>query len=434
MPSGKKINDETTTTATTTKKKKQKVSRSTTDLRKKSKRKHYSKLPSSSKHQRTNHHDYEDEDGTTSDFTATLTGKIFYYQSQLAYMISQIARALPHPVHTHTLEHRHIFSTASLVLLVLVCVFSLSLISTSFEYYDIPSYLRVSLMSKVREEYQNAYQDSLGFFTDITNEEWKLMKDRVKNQPKHNDVKKGLRSKYLDRNDARTWYQNNWNPDFTCPHELRVGGTGDGPKWVCDPHRIVEYYQNHPSNNENDGCLIYSVDNHILKSGNPFSFELAIQGIVGVGLQNCEIHVFDPHYNKDDHMEYTNANNEIPKGIILHPWGIEGTKDRSKGRTNYMTLSETVEHLNHEHRIIDIFKMDCEECEWNAYSDWFSSKVEMRQILIELHGTPKNDVDFFESMKDNNYVIFHKEADTQYGGIWQEYGFLKLAPEFFENR
>jgi len=58
----------------------------------------------------------------------------------------------------------------------------------------------------------------------------------------------------------------------------------------------------------------------------------------------------------------------------------------------------------------------------------------MRQILIELHGTPKNDVDFFESMKDNNYVIFHKEADTQYGGIWQEYGFLKLAPEFFENR
>jgi len=39
---------------------------------------------------------------------------------------------------------------------------------------------------------------------------------------------------------------------------------------------------------------------------------------------------------------------------------------------------------------------------------------------------------FFETMEEQNYVIFHKEADTQYGGIWQEYSFLKLDPSFFE--
>jgi hypothetical protein len=27
------------------------------------------------------------------------------------------------------------------------------------------------------------------------------------------------------------WYMNNFEPDFTCAQERRVGGVGDGPKW-----------------------------------------------------------------------------------------------------------------------------------------------------------------------------------------------------------
>jgi hypothetical protein len=32
-----------------------------------------------------------------------------------------------------------------------------------------------------------------------------------------------------------TWYQNNYEPNFNCAFEKRIGGTtmnGDGPKWV----------------------------------------------------------------------------------------------------------------------------------------------------------------------------------------------------------
>ena len=37
-------------------------------------------------------------------------------------------------------------------------------------------------------------------------------------------------------------------------------------------------------------------------------------------------------------------------------------------------------------------------------------------------------------MERENYVIFHKEPDTQYGGIWQEYGFIRLTNDFFGEK
>jgi hypothetical protein len=73
----------------------------------------------------------------------------------------------------------------------------------------------------------------------------------------------------------QAWFQNNWEPSFTCLHERRIGGNGDGPKWVCDPHRI-----------DPDNCLVYSFG-----SNNEFSFEEAILRDISA---KCEIHTFDP--------------------------------------------------------------------------------------------------------------------------------------------
>lgn len=108
-----------------------------------------------------------------------------------------------------------------------------------------------------------------------------------------------------------------------------------------------------------------------------------------------------------------------------------------------MTLGETVEMLGHGGREVDVFKVDCEACEWRIFREWFDHSKEggggggkgivMRQILVELHGAPRFENDFFETMERNNFVIFHREADTQYAGIWQEYSFLRLAPEFFSD-
>ena len=75
---------------------------------------------------------------------------------------------------------------------------------------------------------------------------------------------------------------------------------------------------------------------------------------------------------------------------------------------------------------------NCEGCEWQTYPEWLNAGVTPNQLVVTLHGAPKNEDNLFEMMEASNYVIFHKEADIRYGGMWQEYGFLKLTPEFFK--
>ena len=79
-------------------------------------------------------------------------------------------------------------------------------------------------------------------------------------------------------NSIALWMFDNVDPMFTCPHARRVGGRGDGPKWVCDPHRLRKM----------PDCLVYSVGS----AGN-YIFEDGLYDIVGT--KNCEIHVFDPN-------------------------------------------------------------------------------------------------------------------------------------------
>jgi len=99
-----------------------------------------------------------------------------------------------------------------------------------------------------------AYDQSWGFFDDIPNDSWRLMKRRVRESIKHLYPENPMKEYWL----AWRWYQDNvsivtdsnvfenfhlvlstllndmfqWEPDFTCQHERRVGGTGmgDGPK------------------------------------------------------------------------------------------------------------------------------------------------------------------------------------------------------------
>jgi hypothetical protein len=114
-----------------------------------------------------------------------------------------------------------------------------------------------------------AYRDSGDFFDDFTDEQWKLGKDRVRNRKNHfrDDPNRFIHN-------AKAWYQENFEPDFTCQHELRIGGTGDGPKWVCDPHRLAT----------RPDCLVFSVG-----SAGDFMFENSVMKEIDT---NCEIHTF----------------------------------------------------------------------------------------------------------------------------------------------
>jgi len=162
-----------------------------------------------------------------------------------------------------------------------------------------------------------------------------------------------------------------------------LGGTGDGPKWVCDPHRLTAQKD----------CLVYSVG-----SNNNFEFEKSVYNDIG---PHCEIHTFDPS------VSFVKATNR-PDYVNYHHWGFsasdlnvedpgleskQGVGQNANQNTWVMrSLATAVKHLGHEGRSIHLFKIDCEGCEFHRNSAresfWDTMAgvdIDIRQILVELH-------------------------------------------------
>jgi hypothetical protein len=83
-------------------------------------------------------------------------------------------------------------------------------------------------------DYRLASKESFGFFDDISSAEWEKLRSitlaRVNNADPRNPLAMA--------DNPPAFYQNNWDPDFSCHHDTKVR-VGDGGKWVCDPHRIL---------------------------------------------------------------------------------------------------------------------------------------------------------------------------------------------------
>ncbi len=74
-------------------------------------------------------------------------------------------------------------------------------------------------------------------------------------------------------------------------------------------------------------------------------------------------------------------------------------------------------------------------CEWYTYKDWIDRSVDIRQILIKVHRSPPMVNEFFESLHNANYAMFHKEFNVIYvSGKYVEFSFLKMAPTFFGDK
>lgn len=281
---------------------------------------------------------------------------------------------------------------------------------------SIPIITTSSAQSKP-QSFQLAYQESFGFFDDVPDDKWRMRKRIAQNRiAVHLPVAEPLLK-------PQSYYQNNWNPDFSCEFEDFIGPGGDGGKWICDPHRLRN------KTNNDDHCIVYSIG-----SNGKFDFELKVQE----ELPQCEIHIFD-------FTDYSQSMRDA--GVhraSFHAWGLkshDGTmnakamKGARKAKGVMKSMQETVEELGHVGRSIDIFKIDCEGCEWNSYKDWFeeSGIKGLRQILVETHNVPLNGtMEFFEYLHNKGYVMFHKEPNVQYGGgSCVEFSFLQLNTTFF---
>jgi len=283
----------------------------------------------------------------------------------------------------------------------------------------------------VADDYSVAFRESLGFFKDVPSRDWELMREITL-------ARDGPSEYFRNRAQPNKWYQNNWDPDFSCRHLTRIG-RGDGAKWICDPLRLAEQNKRWMAQNSmsggnvdsaNVGCLVYSVGSN----GN-FEFE---EGISDMLPGACEIHTFDfnPRYAAN-----------VPEGrnIHYHAWGFKpsyeealGTRDSQYGQVDpslgeFKTFEETKRALGHEGRPIDIFKIDCEGCEWTTYKDWLMADI--RQVLVEVHRAPEVAPYFFSDLRKEGYVTFNKEPNiANTDGNCVEFGFLKLSKAYVEDR
>ena len=133
---------------------------------------------------------------------------------------------------------------------------------------------------------------------------------------------------------------------------------------------------------------------------------------------NCEIHTFD-------FGQYSRRND----GIHYHQWGLSN-ESSSRPLHRLKTFSQTVRELGHENRRIDLFKMDCEGCEWLTFNDWI--RHDIRQINIEVHGL--NSVALFDALDDAGFALYSKELNPQWPNGIYELSLIKLAPAYWNER
>ena len=203
---------------------------------------------------------------------------------------------------------------------------------------------------------------------------------------------------------------------------------GDGPKWICDPHRIKNIAERRKALDPNHpGCVVYSIG-----SNGDFNFELGMQKEVGEGV--CEFHIFDMGDYKS----------KVPadlKRAHYHQWGLtvqDPNVDKPIPGQQFYGLLDIIKLLGHEKLdVIDIFKIDCEKCEWKTYQDWIGAGIPLlHQIQVELHNAPgQKAIDFFDTFERAGYLRFHKEANIQFSdGECIEYAFVKVEEKFLEGK
>ena len=244
--------------------------------------------------------------------------------------------------------------------------------------------------------------ESDDFFCE-TNEDWNRRKELFHLQ--HN------RNRFL--NSPSMFFQDNYEPTFSCRFEQRLGINGDGGKWICDVYRIRQL----------ESCLIYS-----LGSNGEFSFENETNRF----LPNCETHTFD--------MKKFNCTDICTFHQVQIGDGSEGKK----------TLRMIMSELNHSGRNLDILKIDVEGSEFEFFDELFNTtdylSENIRQILVEIHlSAIKEQVNnatvynynklhhLFELFHEKHFVIFHKEVN-----LWNpynafEFSLIRLNKKIFSN-
>ncbi|CAH1796447.1 unnamed protein product [Owenia fusiformis] len=117
-------------------------------------------------------------------------------------------------------------------------------------------------------------------------------------------------------------------------------------------------------------CLVYSVG-----INNDWKFDDAVSN------QGCFVHAYDPSMKKESHMR--------SPSISFHNKGLSGKNEKNWLGWEMKTMSTLLKENGDDKKIIDILKIDCEYCEWEALSTMLDDGVlnNVKQLVFEWHIT-----------------------------------------------
>ena len=167
--------------------------------------------------------------------------------------------------------------------------------------------------------------------------------------------------------EAVTWVQKLYDDvrgkmGTTCINVVRIGGSGDGGKFMC------------LDGTSRKNCIVYSLGSRL-----DFSFEESLLEVL-----DCEVFTFDCTVGNPGHVS-------VNQKIKFFPWCVGGesgmkpiSSDLGHGGEiqQYYTLDDIMHKLGHAR--VDLLKMDIERHEIDVFSS-FSTQNAPRQILFETH-------------------------------------------------
>ncbi|CAI5500967.1 unnamed protein product [Closterium sp. Naga37s-1] len=168
-------------------------------------------------------------------------------------------------------------------------------------------------------------------------------------------------------------------PAYPCLMEERLGTWLDGGKWVCRPSLL------------NASSVVYSIG-----SDGKDSFEEEI-----FSRFKSRIHVFDHTLTPRK-----KAKVERKKAYKFHPIGLAVSSNESASLSSFKDLTTMLGHS-----FVDIFKVDCESCEYDVIPsilDGYTTPP-FGQLLIEIHDLDRSNADrltrFLHKIESHGYPM-----------------------------
>jgi Methyltransferase domain len=255
--------------------------------------------------------------------------------------------------------------------------------------------------SALRSSYELARTESYGLLTDVTEDEWKILRSQARAATAN---RIGGMLEAVGGNTQSTPLA---GPVLSCPRLEAIGQDPTALVVACNPQQLYR----------RANCLIYSIG-----SSNQHAFEESLYSKYG---RSCDVHVFDKNAGPDEKADQEN--------IFRHPWDVRPTTLDDTPRYDEssdvsFSLAQVMEKLGHTGRRVDLLHIACDDCQVDL--EWLPESIDVRQLLIQ--SPAALDARYVDQLMDQELVPFSGPFDSATTAKATNWGFVRLHANFLE--